>query len=236
MAWGETRAARGVREQDFQLTVAGRPVPGAFWTPDGKERGNALVLLGHGGGTSKRAPYLLAIARWLVRNHGISAFAIDGPGHGGRIPPGTEPDFRNAWNDPATTDHVIADWHGALDFIRNETAGDAPLAWWGLSMGTMMGLPVVAATPGMKAALLGLMGVWGPNAERLQADAPRLACPVRFLVQWDDEVVPRDAACELFTLIGSEHKTLHGNPGLHQAVPPHEMRGSVDFLAKRLKA
>ena len=44
--------------------------------------------------------------------------------------------------------------------------------------------------------------------------APKVSCPVRFLVQWDDEIVPRDACLELFTAIGTSEKTLHGNPGM----------------------
>ena len=115
-------------------------------------------------------------------------------------------------------------------FWRPKGSGDAP----GLSMGTMMGLPLVAALDEIRVALLGLMGIWGPNGDRLQAEAPRVACPVRFLVQWDDEIVPRDTALALFARIGSATKTLHGNPGRHVEVPPDEMRDSAAFLARHL--
>ena len=233
MSWGAERTAKGVVEREFSVEVEGRRIPAVFWRPDGEDDVRALVMLGHGGGADKRAPYLLAIGRWLVRDHGIGAFAIDGPGHGERLPQGAEADFEAAWGSPDATDAVIADWRGALDFVRTAT-GDVPLGYWGLSMGTMMGLPVAAALDEVRAALLGLMGLWGPNADRLEADAPRLTCPVRFLVQWDDEIVPRDRALELFTRIGSAKKTLHGNPGLHVEVPPAEMRDSTAFLARHL--
>lgn len=233
LGWGEERVAKGVVERAFAVEVAGHHVPGAYWHPE-KAAPAGLVMLGHGGGASKRAPYLLAIARWLARRHRIAAFAIDGPGHGDRLPPDAAPNFENAWQAPHTTDETIADWHGALDFVRQD-CGVGPLGYWGLSMGTMMGLPLVAETPDVKAALLGLMGVWGPTAERLRHDAPALACPVRFLVQWDDEIVPRETALTLFTLIGSADKTLHAHPGRHEAVPPQEMRASTDFLAAHLK-
>ena len=236
LGWGEARAAKGVVERPFEIEVAGRRVPGACWRPQDGDPNAGLVMLGHGGGTSKRAPYLLAIARWLARRHGIAAFAIDGPGHGDRLPPDAEPNFQNVWQAPQTTDETIADWHAALAFVRSAEGAAAPLGYWGLSMGTMMGLPLIAQTPDVKAALLGLMGVWGPTAERLRGDAPAVTCPVRFLVQWDDEIVPRDTALTLFTLLGSEQKTLHGNPGRHEAVPAQEMRASTDFLAAHLKA
>ena len=233
MSWGAERAAKGVVERNFVVDADSGRVPGVFWSPEGADALRGLVMLGHGGGADKRAPYLLAVARWLVRNHGVGAFAIDGPGHGERIARGAEVDFEAAWGSPDATDSVIADWQSALDFVRG-SAGDAPLGYWGLSMGTMMGLPLVAAFDEIRVALLGLMGLWGPHADRLAADAPRLKCPVRFLVQWDDEIVPRDRALELFTRIGSAKKTLHGNPGLHVEVPPREMRDSTVFLARRL--
>ena len=235
LGWGEERVAKGVVERAFAIEVAGRRVPGACWRPEGATAPTGLVMLGHGGGANKRAPYLLAIARWLARRHGVAAFAIDGPGHGDRLPPDAAPNFENVWQAPETTDNTIADWHGALEFVQS-TVGTTPLGYWGLSMGTMMGLPLIAGTPAVRVALLGLMGVWGPTADRLRQDAPTLACPVRFLVQWDDEIVPRETALTLFTLIGSEQKTLHGNPGLHQAVPAQEMRASTGFLAAHLKA
>lgn len=235
MSWGEASTAKGVRERGFTIDVDGRVVPGVLWQPERPTGNDGLLMLGHGGTADKRAPYLLAIARWLVRDHGVSAFAIDAPGHGERIGNDVAVDFQNAWSSPATTDETVADWHGALNFVREEV-GDGPLGYWGLSMGTMMGVPLVAATPDVRAALLGLMGIWGPNAERLRADAPSISCPVRFLVQWDDEIVPRDKALDLFTAIGSQAKNLRGNPGRHVDVPPAEMRASTVFLADHLKA
>ena len=55
-----------------------------------------------------------------------------------------------------------------------------------------------------------------------------------FLVQWDDEIVPRAAALELFGLLGSAKKTLHANPGPHIAVPAFEVASSVDYLDHHL--
>ena len=235
LGWGDEHVSKGVVERAFNVAVDGRRVPGACWRPEAGNANAGLVMLGHGGSSNKRAPYLLAIARWLARRHGIAAFAIDGPGHGDRLAADAEPRFESVWEAPHTTDETIADWHGALEFVQG-ALGVAPLGYWGLSMGTMMGLPLIAQTPAVKAALLGLMGVWGPTAERLRADAPTLTCPVRFLVQWDDEIIPRERGLELFTLLGSEDKTLHGNPGRHEAVPAQEMRASTDFLAAHLKA
>ena len=127
----------------------------------------------------------------------------------------------------------MADWKAALDAAQQEL-GEGPVGYFGLSMGTMMGLPLIAAEPRIRAAVLGLMGTWGPNARRLRADALQITIPLRFLAQWDDEIVPRDRALELFDALGSKEKSLRAHPGKHVAVPPEEMRGVASFLAERL--
>ncbi len=129
---------------------------------------------------------------------------------------------------------MLADWRAALDFIEAEE-GAKLTGWWGLSMGTMMGLPVTATDDRIRIALLGLMGTWGPNADDLIRLAPEVTCPVRFLMQWDDEIVPRDACLDLYGMLGSVKKTLHANPGAHQAVPRFEFQASADYLDRYLR-
>jgi hypothetical protein len=78
------------------------------------------------------------------------------------------------------------------------------------------------------------MGGWGPNGKRLLADAPKITIPLRFLVQWDDELIPREKCLDLFGALGARRKTLHANPGTHAAVPQFEIRDSADYLARNL--
>lgn len=234
MSWqGEATSVGSVNERAFNLSVDGHDVPGVYWSP--AAGADALVLLGHGGSTHKRVEYIVNVAN-LLCERGIAAMAIDGPGHGERRQTDfSEPDaFARVWAQEGGTQTVLADWRAALDFVEGEE-GALPTGWWGLSMGTMMGLPVCATDERIRVALLGLMGTWGPNGDDLIAFAPKLTCPVRFLVQWDDEIVPRDTCIELFTLLGSRKKTLHGNPGKHQAVPNFEISASVDYLARQLR-
>ena len=239
MEWiGETVSRRGVTEREFRTECDGRPVPGVLWTGD-EPAGRPVALLGHGGTMDKRADYLVGVARRLVRHHGVSAFAIDGPGHGDRRtetptdPEGLRKAFDAAWQGPGTTDAIVADWRATLDAVSQEIS-PGRVGYFGLSMGTMMGVPLCAAEPRIEAAALGLMGYWGQNRDRLRADAPRIGIPVRFLVQWDDEIVPREKALELFDGLGSKDKHLRAHPGPHVAVPPDEMRGVADYLAAQL--
>jgi len=236
MSWNEKNATKGsVEERGFQVEVNNQTVPGVYWTPvDGNHE--RLVLLGHGGTTHKKTEYIEFMASMLVAR-GIAAMAIDGPGHGERASENFTEDntdaFSRAWQSGGGTDGMLADWRAALDFIEGEEE-PRPTGWWGLSMGTMMGLPVTATDDRIRIALLGLMGNWGPNKEDLVRLAPEVTCPVRFLVQWDDEIVPRDACLELYDALGTTKKTLHANPGKHSAVPRFEVQGSVDYLDRYL--
>lgn len=235
MSWtGEALTADAMTEREFVIERDGNPVPGIAWSPIGGDA-DRVLLLGHGGTADKRVEYIQQVARVAV-GHGMQAVAIDGPGHGDRaFPdlPATGDNFVEVWNRGGGTESVVADWQAALDFIEAEH-GRRPTGWWGLSMGTMMGLPVTVAESRISVAVLGLMGNWGPNGHDLMRLAPDLETPLRFLVQWDDEVVPRDRCLELFTAIGSGRKTLHANPGIHRNVPTFEVVASLDYLDAHL--
>ena len=234
MSWsGEARETTRMQERPFLLDVEGHSVPGVYWSPAaGADR---LVLLGHGGTTHKKIDYIVGLAQQLTKR-GLAAMAIDGPGHGERAtePWGQDRDqFPRVWTESGGTETVLQDWRAALDFIEAEE-GARPTGWWGLSMGTMMGLPVTATEPRIQVATLGLMGTWGPNKDDLVRLAGDVTCPLRFLVQLDDEIVPYADAIELFGLLGSKRKTMHVNPGLHADVPVFEIAGSVEYLDKQL--
>ena len=247
LSWiGELTSSSGVRERHFEVAVVGRRVPGILWTrAPGAEPSQVspipLVLIGHGATDHKRADYVLALARHLVGELGFAAAAIDGPGHGERkLDPerdeiGVFSDFLAEWSRDGTTDDVIAEWQATLDALHAlDDVGPGPVGYWGLSMGTIYGVPFVVAEPRVKVAVLGLMGVVGPTRDRLAADAPRIACPVMFLQQWDDQLLPRDDVLALFDAIGALDKRLHAHPGDHAAVPPEELTFSVEFLGRHL--
>ncbi|MEX2294391.1 MAG: alpha/beta hydrolase [Acidimicrobiales bacterium] len=234
--------SHGVTERRFDVDRADGVVPGILWTPESADGSRPLVLVGHGGGGHKRFPYVLSLARRLVRHAGYAVAAIDGPGHGDRANATLTRDGSETAGIPrgfidqvaSASDQMTADWTATLRSLRAlPEVGDGPLAYWGLSMGTMLGLPFVAATPDVQCAVLGLMGTFAADNPWVTA-AASVSCPTLFLVQTDDELVPVDTALSLFQSIGAKDKRLHAHPGAHSAVPVEEIEASEAFFARHL--
>lgn len=237
----------GVTERAFTVERPEEPVPGILWTPEEATGTRPLVAFGHGATQDKRAPHILAMARRLVRHHGYAALAIDLPFHGSRRPADPQdlpPDerlrrlrkFLAGRDSHQIVQQGLGDWTAALDAVRAmDGVGEGPLGYWGLSMGTYFGVPLVASEPRIEAAVLGLFG-WGRDRGLDSYDdvARRVSVPVLFLVQWNDELIPRELALELFDLLGSSDKRLHANPGPHVAVPLAEGRAAEEHFVHHL--
>jgi dienelactone hydrolase len=134
-----------------------------------------------------------------------------------------------------------ADWIATLDSLLATGMFDPKaIGYWGLSMGTILGLPLVSAEKRVSVAVLGACGLTGPGGigarfgERLRADAPNVTCPVMYMVQWDDEIFDREGALELFDAIGARDKRMHVHPGKHGAFPREAADAGRLFLAARL--
>jgi dienelactone hydrolase len=232
--------SNGVSEQDFSLG----DIPGVLWFPAGATGPRPLVLLGHGGGQDKKGPSLVARARRLVIACGFSSAAIDMPGYADR--PKTEEDerfmadlaARRAAGEPVAerilrysltlAERAVPEWQAVLDALV-ESGYAGPVGYWGVSLGTLIGMPLAAAEPRIRAAVFGLAGRSG-----LAEAAARITIPVEFLLQWDDELVPRGDGLALFDALASARKTLHANPGRHGEIPAFELDSSERFFARHL--
>ena len=248
MDWrAEPAISKGVSERAFYVTRADEKIPGILWAPEQATSRLPLVLIGHGGKSEKRNPADLALARRFVRRHGVAVCAIDAIDHGERGPivdtgdGPAQPEFLALWKRPDTFDRMNADWSATLDELLDSGRFDpARIGYWGLSMGTILGLPFVASENRISAAVLGACGFTGPGgvrgrfAERHRADAPNISCPVMFMVQWDDEIFDRGGALELFDAIGSRDKRMHAHPGRHGAFPQEAADAAREFLALQL--
>jgi dienelactone hydrolase len=242
MRFSSQTASDGISTRRFTLD----DIPGVLWTPTDEPGPRPVVLLAHGGGQHKMAPGVLARAHRLVMA-GFAAAAIDTPGHGDR--PRTEQDEqftadihrRLAAGEPIGPQIVrdnaeravraVPEWKSTLDALRvlDDVGPAGPVGFWGISMGSMIGVPFVAAEPRVTAAVFGLAG-----HRSLAEAAARITVPLEFLLQWDDESVPRESGLALFDAFGSAEKTLHANPGGHAAVPRFEVESSVRFFVRHL--
>ena len=237
--WLERSVSDGFVQREFLLDRGERRVPGVLWTPANAVAGKPLVLFGHGASGDRHQTPIPYVARKLVVESGFSALAIDGPVHGRRkIGDGARGAFAVEWRRDGCVDDMVDDWRATLDTMQAlPDVGKGPVGYWGLSMGTILGAPLVAAEQRVRVAVLGLMGLVGPTddyRQRLRAAADAITCPVLFLMQLEDELFTRRQCLELFDRLASSDKRVHGNPGLHPEVPLEELDFSAAFLERYL--
>ncbi|WP_433280768.1 dienelactone hydrolase family protein [Micromonospora sp. CA-244673] len=242
MRFTSATSSDGVSEQLFTLGE----IPGVLWTPEGATGARPLILMGHGGGQHKNAPGIVARARRFVVECGFAVVAVDVPAHGDR-PKDDELDRIAAGNQARVeagedlapliagfqalvARRTVPEWQAVLDAVQDlEYVGAGPVGYWGVSLGCGLGVPFVAAEPRVRAAVLGLGGA-SASAEV----AARITVPVEFLLQWDDERVPRAQGLALFDAFASTEKTLHANPGRHGEIPAFELDSTLRFFARHL--
>jgi dienelactone hydrolase len=236
----------GVRRQYFTLELELDGLPGVLWTPEDGVGPRPLILIGHGGGQRKDDPDVVALAHRFATELGFAVVAVDAPNHGdrpkdekydriatenqARVAAGAERAPLIASFQALVAEQTVPEWQAVLDAVQElDHVGVGPVGYWGVSMGCGLGVPFVAAEPRVRAAVLGLGGALA------SADvAARITVPVEFLVQWDDERVPRDQCLALYDAFASTEKTLHANSGKHGELPSFETDSSLRFFARHL--
>lgn len=239
-------ASNGVVERTFTLGA----ITGLLWTPAAVSDRTPLVLLGHGGGQHKRAPGVVARAQRFVTGCGYAAVAIDMPGHGDR-PRLAEDELAaaaiqqaraagaplgpivTAYN-ASLAARAVPEWQATMAALHDAVGlgGAGPIGYFGLALGTAIGVPLVAAAESsIAAAVFGVIG-----AETLIDAARAITVPVEFLLQWDDELVERESGLALFDAFASNEKTLHANTGGHVDVPRFEVDSAARFFTRHLGA
>lgn len=232
-----------VREREFRGVFGGREVPGMLWQPVGLQSPSPLVLLGHGGSGHKRSAKMLRMVRIFAGEFGWQAAAIDGPVHGARggVGDAGDPAYRQMWQRAGVVESMIEDWRSTLDALVESTSVDPlRIGYWGVSMGTMFGIPFVANEARIRAAVLGKAGMRGSSVTRSGIDAhfavhaPKVTIPLLFTMQWDDERFDREGQLELFDMLSSTDKRLVAYPGPHSQDGPEGLQVSAEFLRRYL--
>jgi dienelactone hydrolase len=240
LTWTEpTNAHEGVCSRGFAIERAGHTIPGVLWQPAALSSPQPLILMGHGGSGHKRNSRMLMLGKLFASAYGWSAAAIDGPAHGARGPvtEAGHPAYRQMWQRADVVEQMIADWRATLDALTGlGTVASNRVGYWGVSMGTMFGLPYVASDERVRVAVLGKAGMSGSSVERSGIDkhfrqyAPRVGVPVLFTMQWDDERFERAGQLALFDLLAAKDKRLHAYPGLHSDNGPESFAAQAAFL------
>jgi pimeloyl-ACP methyl ester carboxylesterase len=253
MNFTDIRTEAGVTRRSFSVEAAGESVPAVIWAPENAAGPRPLVLMGHGGSQHKKTPGISARARQYAQRLGYATLAIDAPGHGDRIsreeavalmrdvgarvrgeaPADFSSERLRAMGERSR--RAVPEWKAALDAAQGfEFVGaGGPVGYWGVSMGTAIGVPFVAGEPRITAAVFGLAGLREGDAD-FEAAAKAIAIPVEFVFQWEDAVAPRERGLALFNAFASTAKTMHINPGGHMDIPDFEGASWERFFVRHL--
>ena len=249
------RTDNAVTERLFDLTVEGERVPAVIWAPEDAKGPRPLLLMGHGGSQHKKIGSLAARARQYAQRLGYAILAIDAPGHGDRISReqaaklaaevGARVRGETGPNPTMSSEmmktmmerslRAVPEWQVALDAIQSlDFVGKHSLVgYWGVSMGTAIGVPFVASEPRITCAVFGLAGL-RPGQTAFEKAANAITIPVEFVFQWEDAVAPRENGIALFNAFGSKEKAMHINPGGHVEIPNFEGASWQAFYLRHL--
>lgn len=230
--WSDAKDARSNQTREFRIRREGkRDITGALWLPDSPVDGKTLVCCGHGAsGNRYQAPISQLAERFVSAE--LPVLSLDGPVHGLRqIGDGGRTAFFPEYQRDNSLIDMTDDWTCAIEQIQNEFSV-SKLAYFGLSMGSLFGLPLVASRTDVTVVVLGLMGVAAnfPHGDTLLKAATKIDCPILFLMQLEDELFDRQGYLKVFDAFASKDKRLHANPGLHPEVPAEEIDCTFDFL------
>jgi dienelactone hydrolase len=236
-----------LRASRFEFSSRGDRVPGRLLLPPGSDGPFPLVLLQHGAGGSKDAPYLDATAGPWGRGSAAVA-SIDFPLHGERASTKLSELLLGGFHALSTAGEdaeilvrefvhqAVVDLRRALDALEQlpEIDGER-VAYAGFSLGTIVGATFCGLDPRPQAAAFAIGGGGtGPPeidpARTVGRFAPR---PSLFVGATRDEVVSREAALALFEG-GGEPKEMLWFEGTHSELPGEALEAMWLFLKRHL--
>lgn len=255
MKFTKEKTVDSVVQRDFVIDCNGETVPCVIWAPKGAISTRPLMLMGHGGSQHKKTVGIRTRAIHYADKHGWATLAIDAPGHGDRVTREEAEALARevgarvrgevtgaAWTPERLkmmgerTRRAVPEWKAALDaalaldFVGNTQT----IGYWGVSMGTAIGVPFVATEPRIICAVFGLAGL-RPDANDFEKAANAITIPVQFVFQWQDAVASHEHGIALFDAFGSNEKTMHINPGGHMDIPNFEGDAWEGFYLRHME-
>lgn len=238
--WQDARDTDDADTREFRITREDRrDITGALWLPAMPTPGTTLVCFGHGASGDRYQAPIPHLARRFAQEAGLPALSMDGPVHGLRqVGEGGRRAFGPEFQRDTCLADMTDDWTEAIAAAQAlSEVGMGKLAYFGLSMGTIFGIPLIASRDDVGVATLGLFGVQDnfPHGDEFIAAARRISCPLLYLMQLEDELFNRDGYLEIFDEFASTDKRLHANPGMHPMVPLEEFNFAFDFLLSHIE-
>ncbi len=193
-----------------------------------------VLLLGHGGGRSKDSARFVQIARSYAAQTGLAVVCIDAIDHGERRRENAASDIPRLWHS-SSIERMVEGWSVAADEL---SAIGPARAYVGFSMGSIFGLPTVAAIPSITAAVFVVGGIPDnaeiddpPLAMVLQEAASRLQhANVLMANMTNDKFFPISGVHSLFAAIRASSKRLMFWEGEHDDWPSELLDHSGWFV------
>lgn len=238
--WNEASDPAGNPTRELRITRDGmRDITGAIWLPQNLEPHKTLVCFGHGASGDRYQAPISQLAGRFIREAGLPVLSIDGPVHGLRqVGEGGRKAFFPEFQRDTALEDMTADWTEAITTVQSlPEVGTGKLAYFGLSMGSIFGIPLIASRSDVTVATLGLFGIQEsfPHRDKFIAAAKKIVCPLLFLMQLEDELFSREGYLKAFDTFESKDKRLHANPGLHPEIPAEELNFAFDFLVSHIQ-
>lgn len=210
------------------ITVDGIPV-----RVYGRGEADGLLLLGHGGGHGKDSQRFVELAREYARCTGLAVICIDAVDHGDRKPEGVSPGIPPRWHSRALG-RMVSDWQT----VANSMSAVGPaVAYVGYSMGSIFGIPTVAAMLSVRAAVFVVGGIPDgggiddPPLRGLLLESASHLGHAAILMQnkTGDDIFPIGGTQALYDVIPGT-KELALSEGGHDDWSPAMLQESVEFL------
>ena len=130
---------------------------------------------------------------------------------------------------------MLADWQATLSAMLQvlELTG-LPVGYFGISMGTAFGLPIVAAEERIDAAVLGMWGANYPNSHVLIEAAWQVSCPVLFMHKMEDHFFTLEGVLQFYNALLDEDNRMLTTPGPHGETISEQIEMAIYFFARRL--
>jgi len=232
--------SKGIQQHEWMIRTSSKTIPAVMWVPFGGDRPYPLAMVCHGGSGHKTSDLVLDVVNALVEPFKIAVLAIDGPLHGARRTDFKEglavrDEFKDLWSRGGDIDAMVEDWRAALDDVCSRPEiNSARVAWYGISMGTAYGVPLLAADTRIGAAVLGMWGICRKPSERLEKDAENIHIPVLFQTKSEDQSFTAAGQSALFNLLSSSQKRIVNYPGGHSDPKGDQLKEAMEFLRLHL--